>query len=165
MTIRMQRRWCAVAGGLTLGLPSAWAQVTPRQEDAAQLKADEASLARERAQQTTDAKALKSDKAGGKMAAESKDSMRVYRDKQAIKGEKKDIASDREGSMQRKVDKTELKHEKAKLTADQRRQQRDDKHGRMDATSPDAEKVYQDQQAIQGQERAIAADKAQLKTE
>ncbi|MHA7601661.1 hypothetical protein ACX12L_17180 [Alicycliphilus sp. T452] len=48
----------------------------------------------------------------------------------------------------------------AQLKADERRLQRDDKPGRMAATSPVAEKVYQDQQAIKGQEKVIAADKA-----
>ncbi|MBS0294128.1 MAG: hypothetical protein JSS01_16585 [Proteobacteria bacterium] len=162
MSLRTQTSLLAVAAALTLAIPSAWAQVTPKQEDAAQLKADEASLARERVQDAKDVKTLKSDKAEGKMAAESKDSMRVYRDKQAIKGEKKDMAADHKGSLQSKEDKTELKQDKGKLKADARRQRRDDKHGRMAATSPDAEKVYKDQQAIKGQEKAIAEDKAKL---
>ncbi|MBS0389773.1 MAG: hypothetical protein JSR23_01265 [Proteobacteria bacterium] len=162
MSLRTQTSLLAVAAALTLGIPSAWAQVTPKQEDAAQLKADEASLARERAQDAKDVKALKADKAEGKMSAESKDSMRVYRDKQSIRGEKKDMAADRKGSLQGKEDKTELKQDKARLKADAHRQQRDNKHGRMAATSPDAEKVYQDQQAIKGQEKAIAEDKAKL---
>ena len=38
---------------------------------------------------------LKADKAEGKMSAESKDSEKVYKDKQNIKGEKKDIVTDK----------------------------------------------------------------------
>ena len=42
------------------------------------------------------------------MAAESKDAERVYKDQQAIKGEKKDIAADKPGSLQMKSDKAAL---------------------------------------------------------
>ncbi len=38
---------------------------------------------------------LKADKAEGKMAAESKDAEKVYKDKQAVKGMKKDIETDK----------------------------------------------------------------------
>lgn len=165
MRVRMQTSLLALAAALTLGLPSAWSQVTKAQEDAAQQKADQAALTRERAQRATDAKALKSDKAEGKMAAESKDSLRVYRDKQALRGEKKAIASDKAGTLQRKEDKSELKQDKTKLSLDEQRLQRDDKHGRMAATSADAEKVYRDQQAIKGEKKAIAQDQANLRAD
>ncbi len=166
MTLHMSTGLMVVAAALTLGgATGAWAQVTPRQEAAAQLKADEAALARERGQLTRDARQLKADKAEGRMAAESKDSMRVYQDRQAIQGEKKDIATDGKGSLQRKEDKAALTQDEARLKADARRQQHDDRHGRMAATSPDAEKVYQDRQAIKGQEKAIADDQARLRAE
>jgi hypothetical protein len=38
---------------------------------------------------------LKADSASGRMAAESKDAEKNYKDQQAIKGEKTDIASDK----------------------------------------------------------------------
>ena len=38
---------------------------------------------------------MKADTKEGKMAAESKDAERVYKDQQNVKGEKKDIAGDK----------------------------------------------------------------------
>jgi hypothetical protein len=38
---------------------------------------------------------MKADKKEGKMAAESKDAEKVYKDKQAVKGQQKDIAADK----------------------------------------------------------------------
>ena len=60
-----------------------------------QMKSDKAAL--QHAQRRLDAAdaRLKSDKASGKMSAESNDSMKVYTDGQTVKGEKKDIAADR----------------------------------------------------------------------
>lgn len=97
------------------------------------------------------------------MAGESKDSMRVYRDQQNLKGIKKDIARDRPASAQLKEDDQFQKAEQAKLRTDARRLTRDAKEGRMAATSPDAEKVLHDKQAIKGQEKAIAADESKLR--
>ena len=59
-----------------------------------QIKSDKASLRRQiRRLEVAEAK-LKADTRGGKMAAESKDSEKVYKDQQAVKSEKKDIAAD-----------------------------------------------------------------------
>ena len=74
-------------------------------EDKAQMKADESALKREKAQMKSDQKTLKADTKEGKMAAESKDADKVYKDKRDIKGEKKDIAGDTAGSLQMKSDK------------------------------------------------------------
>jgi hypothetical protein len=60
-----------------------------------QMNVDKSALQRQIKQLETAEARLKTDKAEGRMAAESKDSERVYRDKQDIKGEKKDIATDK----------------------------------------------------------------------
>ena len=150
---------------LALAPTLAMAQAAPRQEDRAQLNTDLASLATERAQLSPDTQARKADKAEGKMAAESRDSMRVYRDRQAVRGEAKDLKVDQPGSPQAKMDRTDRHQAKAKLKGDEQRLQRDRQHGRMAATSPDGEKIYQDKQAIKGQEQAIAQDTARVKAD
>ena len=60
-----------------------------------QMKADKAALRRQIKQLEAAQARLKADKAEGKMAAESKDSEMVYKDKQVINVEKKDIAADK----------------------------------------------------------------------
>lgn len=163
LTLRNRGAMFAIASLLAAAPALVCAQPAAAQEDAAQLKADQAALAQERVQRNVDAQILKADQSEGKMAAESRDSLRIYRDRQDIRGEKADIAHDANPSLQRKADRSALKAERAKLKADQQRLQRDRKHGRMAATSPDAERLYKDQQAIRGQERAIARDEAQLR--
>jgi cell division protein FtsL len=63
-------------------------------EDKAQLASDKAALQREEKQLIADRAILTADKASGKMAAESPDSQRIYKERLNIKGEKKDIATD-----------------------------------------------------------------------
>jgi len=147
MTFRTHTPLIAAAVLLALGPTLSMAQTTPKQEDRAQLNADLASLASERAQLSTDTQARKADKAEGKMAAESRDSMRVYRDRKAVRGEAKDLRADQPGSLQSKMDRKDRKQEQAKLTTDEQRLKNDRAHGRMVATSPDGEKIYRDQQA------------------
>ena len=165
MTFRTHTPLIAVAALLALGPGLAMAQTSPRQEDRAQLNADLASLAVERAQLSTDAHTLKADRAEGKMAAESRDALRVYHDRQDIQGENKDLKADLARSPQAREDRMERRHDEARLTTDEQRLRRDRRHGRMAATSPDAERVEQDRRAIAGQERAIASDTAHLKAD
>lgn len=61
-------------------------------------------MRREEKQLKTDQKTLRADTKAGKMAAESADAEKVYKDGRYIKGEEKEIAAD-----------------KAKLKADQKR--------------------------------------------
>lgn len=71
------------------------AAVATDKDGSLQMKADKAALHRQiKRLEMADAR-LKSDKSSGKMVAESKDSMKVYSDQQAMKGEKKDIATDK----------------------------------------------------------------------
>ncbi len=165
MTFRMHTPLIAVATVLALGPALAWAQVTPQQEDRAQLNGDLASLAVERAQLSTDTHTLKADRTEGKMAAESRDAMRVYHDRQDIRGENKDLKTDSPRSLQAKEDRMERRHDQTQLKTDEQRLRQDRRHGRMAATSPDAEKIYQDKQAIAGQEQAAATDTAHLKAD
>jgi len=155
----------AAAATLTLGAAGAWAQVSPTQEDRSQLAADRAALARERSAAAADEARLRRDKAEGRMAAESKDSMRVYRDQRAIAGIKKDLAHDHPGTPQEKTDRAFLAREHKALASDTKRLERDRAQGRMDAISPDAARVQQDRRAIAGQEKAIAEDKAELRAD
>jgi hypothetical protein len=99
------------------------------------------------------------------MAAESPDEEKIYRDRQAVSGARKDVAGDEPDSLQRKSDTTTLRRENEISNADARRWAADSDSGRMAAESPDAEKVYRDQQAVKRQENAIATDRARLKAD
>lgn len=163
MSIRMHTTMIAIASTLALMPALASAQVTPRQEDHAQLKADQAALQGERAQLKSDTATLRAGKAKGQMAAESRDTLRIHNDRQDIRSKTKDLAADTARPQRRQADRAELTADQAKLKTDQRQRHFDKLHGRMAATSPDAEKVYRDQQAIRGQEKAIASDQASLR--
>ncbi len=113
-------------------------------EDKAQLKADESALQREQKQLKSDQAMMKEDRLEGKMVAESRDSMRVYRDRQGITGEEKDIGNDQPGSLQMKADKTALQREEKQLSTDEARMKTDKSEGKMAAESRDSEKVYRD---------------------
>ena len=79
----------AVAAAFAFATVSAIAQTSPAvKDDKAQTKSDKAALKSEEKQLKADQAQMKKDKASGKMAAESKDSERVYKDQQAIKGSK-----------------------------------------------------------------------------
>lgn len=155
----------AVASIATMGSASAWANTTPVQERRVQLKADQVSLAAEKSQFVKDQVALNYDRAHDIMLADSPDSMRVYRDEKAINGAKKDLTVDPLHSKQMRTDQAYLKSEESKLNTAQHELKRDANAGRMSATSPDAEKVYQDKLAIRGQKMALATDKTQLRTD
>ncbi len=131
-------------------------------EDQAQLKSDKAALHRQIKRLEADEARLKSDTASGKMSAESKDAYEVYQARQAIKGEKKDIAADKAASLQMRSDKTALHRQIKRLEAAEARPKADTEEGKMAAESKDAEKVYKDQQAIKGEKKDIAANKAKL---
>ena len=127
--------------------------------DRAQTKADTAAIARERAQLRLDEKTLGADINSGKMAAESDDSEKVYKDRQTINSQRKDLARDKPGSLQQKSDRSALRRENENFNADAQKWATDARSGRMAAESRDAEKVYRDQQAIKGQEKASAVDR------
>lgn len=131
-------------------------------EDKAQLKEDHSALAQEKAQLKADRQTLEADSSAGKMAAESADAERLYKDHKYIRGERKDLARDTAGSLQQKADKTALAREDAQLKVDQKTLSADTWSGRMAAESPDAERVYKDRQAIKRQEKAISSDRAEL---
>lgn len=152
----------AFASALSLASLAAWAQTSAAVQDKAQLKADQTALTQDKAAAAKDEAALKMDKSDGRMAGQSRDSMRVFTDKQDIKGLKKDLASEHKPSLQRKADRSNLRHEKAKLAHDQAAMKSDSKRGLMAATSPAGEKVFRDKQAIKGEKKDIAADKAEL---
>src|SRR5438105_11206424 len=99
------------------------------------------------------------------MAAESPDEEKIYKDRQAVSGEDKDIAGDTARSLQRNSDTTSLRRENENAKADAATWAADARSGRMAAESTDAENVYKDQQAITGQENAITADRAKLKAD
>lgn len=162
MRVHSQATMIAIAMGLLVASGPNWAHATAAQEDGAQLTADQAALAREKVQSTTDQAALRRDRAEGRMSAESLDALRVYHDQEDIRGMKKDLAADRGGSLQAVVDRRDLKDERQAQMADETTLRQDAAHGRMAATSPDAERVYRDQRAVRGQEQAIAADQSRL---
>ena len=162
MTHAIRLSSLALASALSLVSAATWAQTSSAVQDKAQLKADQTSLAQDKAAAAKDEAALRTDKADGRMAGQSRDAMRVHTDRQDIKGLKKDLASEHKPSPQRKADRANLRHEKTKLAHDQATLKSDSKRGLMAATSPDREKVYRDRQAIKGEEKDLAADKAAL---
>jgi hypothetical protein len=153
-----------VATALGSGVAMA-AQSLTAKEDAAQLSADRAALQRQLKRLDADEARLKADTKSGRMSAESKDAMAVYHDQRFIQGEKADIAKDKTGSLQINVDRKALKRQIHKLEMDEARLKADNKSGKMAATSPDAEKIYRDQQAVSGEKKAISADEARLKAD
>lgn len=153
----------AIAAIFVFSPVAAIAQSSPAvKEDKAQLKTDESALHREQKRLKSDRSTMKSDRMEGKMAAESKDAERVYKDRQGIKGEYKDISADKPGSPQMKADKSALQREEKQLNTAESRMKADKAEGKMAAESRDAEKVYKDSQAIKGERKDIAADKAKL---
>jgi hypothetical protein len=131
-------------------------------EDQVQTKADDSALARERAQRRIDQKALEADTRSGRMSAESRDEERIYKDRQAITGEKSDLAGDKPGSLQERSDRNAVQREQANLKADTNTWAADARSGKMAAESTDAEKIYKDQQAIKGEKSTITSDRAKL---
>jgi hypothetical protein len=153
----------AVAAALALPAVTASAKSSPAlTQDTAQLKADQAALQSELQQIRADRATLKADKAEGKLAAESADSERVYRDQLALQGDKKDIAADTPGSLQMKTDRAQLKSYEQKLSTDERTLGADAREGRMAAVSKDAKALYEDQLAAKGERKDIEADMARL---
>jgi hypothetical protein len=155
-----------IFASLVFGASNAVAQSSAAaNEDQAQRKADTSALSREKAQLKLDEKTLRSDTRSGRMAAESPDEEKIYRDRQAVSGARKDVAGDKPGSLQSESDTASLRRENEISNADARRWAADSKSGRMAAESPDAEKVYRDQQTVEGEENAIATDRARLKAD
>jgi hypothetical protein len=124
----------------------------------AQLASDKAALQRALKRLEADEAKLNADNASGEMAAESKDSMQLYRDQQAIKGLMKDVAADKLGSLQLRLDKAALWRALGRLEADEEKLKLDKASGKMAAESKDSIQVYRDQQVIKGDTNAIAAD-------
>jgi len=128
-------------------------------ESTAQLKADKAALQRQIKRLDADEARLNSDTASGRMSAESKDAYDVYKDQQAVTSERKVIGTDKSASLQMKSDRAALERQIKRLHVAEARLKADGKEGKMAAESKDAEKVYEDKQAIKGEKKDIAADK------
>jgi hypothetical protein len=152
----------AVAAAFAFATGAAFAESFAVKEDAAQLKSDKAALQRELARLGADEARLKLDTASGRMSAESVDAYAVYKAQEAIKGEKKDIAADKAGSLQMKADKAAMRRQVKQLETAEARLKSDTMSGRMAAESNDSETVYKDRQAIKAEEKQIVADKAKL---
>ena len=156
----------AVAAAFAFSAVTAIAQSSmAMREDAAQLTSDKAALHRQMKRLEADESRLKSDTASGKMSAESKDAYEVYTAKQAVAGEHKAVAADKEASLQMKADKAALQRQIHRLEVAEARLKSDTASGKMAAESKDAEKVYKDHQAIKGEKGDVAADAAHLKAD
>lgn len=156
---------CALALAATFALTAGPAVAGPsiaRQEAQLQLKADQAGQASEQLKLKADEQTLKADTRSGRMAAESPDAEKVYRDQMYLKGEKKDLAADKSGSLQMKEDKTALASDRQQLKMDRTMLAADTRSGKMAAESKDADAVYNDHQYLRGEKKDIAADKAKL---
>jgi len=152
---------CVTVAIACSGIAAAASPIAVR-ENAAQLKADEAALQRQLKRLQDDQATLKKDTVSGRMSAESKDAYAVYRAKEAVKGERKDIAADKAGSLQMKTDEDALHREVRRLELAEARLKADTQEGKMAAESADAERVYQDQLAVKAEQKQIMADKAKL---
>lgn len=158
----------ALAGTVALGPLAFAAAATPVQlpaavkEDSTQLKADENALARDKTQLRADRDTLRADTLSGRMSAMSEDSEKIYKDRQYIEGQEKDIARDKPGSLQMKADREALQLENRQLAFDQMTQRADAGAGRMAAVSDDGERVYRDRQAVNAEEKQILADRDKL---
>ena len=150
----------AVAAALAFASVTANAQFSPGvKEDTAQLASDKAALQHQMKRLEADEATLKSDAASGRISAESKDSYAVYMGKQAVAGEEKQIAADKKPSLQMKSDKDALQRQIKRLEVAEARLKSDTSSSSMSAESKDAEKVYNDKQAIKGEKKDIASDK------
>jgi uncharacterized membrane protein YkoI len=158
----------ALAGTVALAPLAFAAGATPAQlsaavkEDRAQLKADDSALARDEARLRADQDKLRADTRSGRMSAMSDDAEKIYKDRQYVEGQEKDIARDNPGSLQMKSDREALRSEERRLAFDQTTQRSDARAGRMSAMSDDGERVYRDRQAVKAEERQILADRAKL---
>ena len=132
-------------------------------EDVAQLQSDKAALQRQINRLEADEAILKSDNASGRMSAESKDAYQAYTGKQAIEGTKKVIAIDKAGSMQMKSDKAALRRQIKRLDIAEERLKSDTGAGKMASMSKDSEKVFKDKQAVEGEKKAVATDRINIK--
>lgn len=156
----------AVAVALALSSVTAAAQPAAAvKQDALQLKADKEALHGELRQLKADEAKLESDAASGRMSAMSSDSYEVYLDRRAIAGEKIDIARDKPGSLQMRADREALDRQVAQLRLDEKHLKSDAAEGRLAATSPDAQRVYDDRQAIKAERIQITADQARLRAD
>ena len=118
-------RSLALAAACVLSLGTVVAQAAPTttpittRSDSLQTQVDKQELQRDKGQLDRDESKMRSDHRHGRMSAESADSMRVYRDRQAVRGERRDIAGDKLGSGQRRADKVALAEEKRQLRMDE----------------------------------------------
>ena len=143
----------ALSGGVSFA-----ASTLATRESASQLKADKAALQRQIKRLDADEERLKTDSASGRMSAESKDAYEVYRSEKAVKGEKGQVGKDKVASLQMEADKAALQRQMKRLDVAELRLKADAKEGRMAAESKDAERVYKDRQAVNGEKKAIAND-------
>jgi hypothetical protein len=134
-------------------------------EDMAQLQADKAALQRQIKRLEADEATFKADTASGRMSAMSKDAYEVYLAKQAVSGEKRDVASDQKATLQMKADREALQRQLKRLALAEKRLKSDAAEGKMSAMSKDSEKVYQDRKAVKAEHQEVTADNAKLKTE
>ncbi|MDQ6629042.1 MAG: hypothetical protein M3Z29_11470 [Pseudomonadota bacterium] len=156
-------RKAAFAAAFAFAAVAAVAQTAmAMKEDAAQLNADQAALQRQVKRLDADEARLKSDTASGRMSAESKDAYAVYTGKQAVTGEKRDIAADKEAGPQMKADKAALQRQIKRLEVAEARMKSDTASGRMAAESKDAEKVYKDKLVVPAEKKEIAIDRSNM---
>jgi hypothetical protein len=84
----------SIAVAFAVAAAPALAHSSAMQQARLQLQTDQAAQTSERMQLRADQQTLKTDSHSGRMAAESKDAEKVYKDQQYLSGENKDIAAD-----------------------------------------------------------------------
>ena len=158
-TKHVERKFALTILILLAGAVSVHAQTSAAQEDKAQLKSDQTALTQEQQKLKTDAAKLKSYQRSGRMAAESPDAERIYKDRQAVKGQKRAYAANTPPPLQTAADREAVKIASDAVRAATKREKFDASHGRMAAESKDSFRVYQDQRAITSEEKDIATGK------
>lgn len=156
----------AVAAACALASVTAAAKPLSIQEDTVQLHVDQTALQREAQRYQNTRATFQADRAAGRMTAVSPDELAVFKDKQALVGTAEAIAADRAtvNPLQLKTDEATLKRTIRHLDDKLATLRADTEEGRMAATSKDAEAVYKERIAYAGEAKAVAEDKAELKT-
>lgn len=147
----------AIAVALAFGSIGASAQTSlDIRQDRLQLQADKAALKRQLKQLDADEKALKANTASGKMSAQSKDAIEVYRAKQAVEGARENLADNASAAAQMKADRAGMQRQLRRLDIAEARMKADKASGKMAAESKASTAASKDMQAVKGSMKAVA---------
>ena len=99
------------------------------------------------------------------MSAESEDAFAVYQSRKSVTGESRQLGIDQEGSLQMKSDKDALRRRFKRLELAEARLKADTSEGKMAAESREGEKVFRDKVGVNGEKKATAIEKSNMKAD